>query len=110
MTDLSPAAQAVIDAYCTEADRLDREVSHEEMLAAALRTAVGQAVPMDKELRETYLAGYYAGENRQGLDCQIAGLRAVLAKWGKAPLLNIADELEGVTIGTYRCNLEDKPQ
>ena len=37
MTNLSPAAQAVLDAYCTEADRLDREVSHEEMLAAALR-------------------------------------------------------------------------
>ena len=36
---LSPAAQAVLDAYCTEADRLDREVSHEEMLAAALRAA-----------------------------------------------------------------------
>jgi hypothetical protein len=35
---LSPAAQAVLDAYCTEADRLDREVSHEEMLAA-LRAA-----------------------------------------------------------------------
>ena len=110
MTNLTAAAQAVIDAYCTEADRLDREVSHEEMLAAALRTAVGQAVPMDKELRETYLAGYYAGKNRQGFDCQIAGLRAVLAKWGKAPLLNIADELEGIKYGTYRCNLEDKPQ
>ena len=39
MTNLSPAAQAVMDAYCTEADRLDREVSHEEMLAAALRAA-----------------------------------------------------------------------
>ena len=39
MTNLSPAAQAVLDAYCTEADRLDREVSHEEMLAAALRAA-----------------------------------------------------------------------
>jgi hypothetical protein len=25
---------------------------------------------------------------------QAAGLRAVLAKWGKAPLLAIADELE----------------
>jgi len=39
VTNLSPAAQAVMDAYCTEADRLDREVSHEEMLAAALRAA-----------------------------------------------------------------------
>ena len=46
MTDLSPAAQSVLDAYYTEADRLDREVSHEEMLAAALRAlaARGEAV------------------------------------------------------------------
>jgi hypothetical protein len=40
MTDLSPAAQAVLDAYFTEADRLDREVSDNEMIAAALRAAV----------------------------------------------------------------------
>jgi hypothetical protein len=42
MTNLSPAAQAVLDAYCTEADRLDREVSHEEMLAAALHAVANQ--------------------------------------------------------------------
>ena len=110
MSNLSPAAQAVLDAYFTHADLLNREVTHEEMLAAALRAAVGQVVPMDKELRETYLAGYYAEENRQGFDCQIAGLRAVLAKWGKAPLLDIADELEGVKYGTYRSDLTDRPQ
>ena len=34
---LSPAAQAVLDAYFTHADLLNREVSHEEMIAAALR-------------------------------------------------------------------------
>lgn len=39
MSELSPAAQAVLDAYFTEADRLDREVSDNEMLAAALRAA-----------------------------------------------------------------------
>jgi len=39
MTDLSPAAQAVLDAYFNHADLLNREVSHEEMLAAALRAA-----------------------------------------------------------------------
>ena len=39
---LSPAAQAVLDAYSTEADRLDREVSDNEMLAAALRAAAKQ--------------------------------------------------------------------
>jgi hypothetical protein len=39
MTDLSPSAQAVLDAYFTHADLLNREVSHEEMIAAALRAA-----------------------------------------------------------------------
>jgi len=45
MTTLSPAAQSVLDAYYTEADRLDREVSHEEMLAAALRAAADGCDP-----------------------------------------------------------------
>ena len=114
---LTPDAQAVLKAYLVESWTPDEEdnggyykFSHRAGMAAALRAAVGHTVPMDKELRETYLAGYYAGENRQGFDCQTAGLRAVLAKWGKAPLLNIADELEGIKYGTYRCNLEDKPQ
>ena len=40
-TPLSPAAQAVLDAYYTEALR-NRGVSHEEMLAAALRAAADQ--------------------------------------------------------------------
>jgi predicted HD phosphohydrolase len=45
MTNLYPAAQSVLDAYYTEADRLDREVSHEEMLAAALRAAANGCDP-----------------------------------------------------------------
>jgi hypothetical protein len=45
MTDLSPAAQAVLDAYFTHADLLNREVSHEEMLAAAIRELADQVVP-----------------------------------------------------------------
>ena len=99
---LSPAAQAVLCAYRDLSWTSDEEDNgkyykfcHKAGMAAALRAAVGPVVPMDKELRETYLDGYYAEENRQGPNCQIAGLRAVLAKWGKAPLLNIADELEG---------------
>jgi len=44
MTDLSPAAQAVLEAYFTHADLLNREVSHEEMLAAALRAAADQLI------------------------------------------------------------------
>ena len=38
-TPLSPAAQAVMEAYCTEADRLNRAVTEAEMVAAALRAA-----------------------------------------------------------------------
>lgn len=45
MADLSPAAQAVLDAYCTEADLRNREVTDCEMLAAALRAAADQVVP-----------------------------------------------------------------
>jgi hypothetical protein len=87
MTNLSPAAQAVDDATCWAAP--SRVIA-----AAALRAAADQVTPGDKELSETYLAGYYAEKNRQGPACQAAGLRAVLAKWGKDPLLAIADELE----------------
>ena len=39
---LSPAAKAILDAYFTHADLLNREVSHEEMLAAAIRAVVLQ--------------------------------------------------------------------
>jgi hypothetical protein len=41
--------------------------------------------PTDTELCETYLSGYYAEKNRQGPVCMAAGLRAVLARWGKPP-------------------------
>jgi hypothetical protein len=41
-TPLSPAAQAVLDAYYTEADLRDRVVTDCEMLAAALRAATDQ--------------------------------------------------------------------
>ena len=39
MTNLSPAAQAVLDAAFTLADNLDRDVTESEMIAAALRAA-----------------------------------------------------------------------
>jgi len=111
MTGLSSAAQAVWRAHeQVLGDECVLTKTDMEALAAALRAAVGPVVPTDKELSETYLAGYYAEENRQGPNCQIAGLRAVLAKWGKAPLLNIADELEGIKYGTYRSDLTDRPQ
>jgi len=53
MTTLSPTAQFVLDAYYTEADRLDREVSHEEMLAAALRAAAKQSTFADVAVNKT---------------------------------------------------------
>ena len=48
---LSPAAQAILDAYFTHADLLNREVSHEEMIAAALRALADQVVPQEPEPR-----------------------------------------------------------
>jgi hypothetical protein len=41
-TPLSPTAQAVLDAYYTESDLRDREVTCGEMLAAALRAVADQ--------------------------------------------------------------------
>jgi hypothetical protein len=94
MTNLSPAAQYVLNAYYTEADRLDREVSHEEMLAAALRAAASQFDrPKRSDAHTLWNEGFQYAQNV----C-------------RAKLFAIADELEGVKYGTYRCNLEDKPQ
>jgi hypothetical protein len=52
MTNLSPVAQAVLDAYFTHAELLNREVTHEEMLAAALRSAVTQVTPVSTNARQ----------------------------------------------------------
>ena len=94
MLNVTAAAQSVLDAYCTEADRLNREVSHKEMLAAALRAAVTIVeFPPRHDADPLWNAGFDYAQ------------RAVLGD-----LLAIADELEGVTYGTYRCDLEDKPQ
>jgi hypothetical protein len=48
----------------------------------------------DEVLSEVYLAGYYTEKNRQGPNCQAAGLRLVLTRCGKDLLCSIADELE----------------
>ena len=50
MTDLSPSAQAVLDAAFTLADNLDRDVTDTEMIAAALRAAADQVVPTEMDL------------------------------------------------------------
>lgn len=106
MTNLSPAAQAILDAV------KHYETNHwchvNEVAAIILRAAADQVAPMNKELNETYLAGYYAEKNRQGAYCQAAGLRAVLAKWGKTPLLAIADELEAINFKRNKIKKQSK--
>ena len=47
MTNLSPSAQAVLDAAFTLADNLDRDVAETEIIAAALRAAADQVEPDD---------------------------------------------------------------
>ena len=48
MTELSPAAQAVFDAFCCEARS---EPHHQrEAIAAALRAAADQVVPVEHEI------------------------------------------------------------
>lgn len=66
-TDIAHAALAESDGPAVSDDREPASVADQ---------------PSDKELCETYLAGYYAVKNRQGPAAQAAGLRAVLKKWG----------------------------
>ena len=49
MTDLSPAAQAVLDAYGNELLRPGPSISGRHPLAAALRAAADQVVPIEYE-------------------------------------------------------------
>ena len=77
MTNLSPAAQAVLDAYGRETGDIDCLWHPSELkgLAAALRAAADQVVPVD---------ALYARSC-----CEFVGERA------RQALLAIADELEG---------------
>jgi hypothetical protein len=45
MTNLSPAAQAVLYAYWTEADRLGRDADDSELIAAVLRAVADEVTP-----------------------------------------------------------------
>ncbi len=76
MADLSPAAQAVLDAAFTLADNLDRDVTESEMIAAALR-AVAERNEYKANLRDEMEVMFSEGWN---------GLRK--------EILAIADELE----------------
>ena len=80
---LTPAAQAVLKAYLVESWTPDEEDN----------------------------GGYYKFSHRAGMAAALRAAGDTLSHPASAhTLYAIADELEGVTIGTYRCNLEDKPQ
>jgi hypothetical protein len=90
MSELSFAAQAVIAAWgnVIKADNYGGRV--EAPIAAALRAAADQVCPSD------------AIEPRNYLPLAIENNRI------RRELLAIADELEGVKYGTYRCDLKEK--
>jgi hypothetical protein len=77
MTELSPAAQAVLDAY-----RL-ASIEDELTAAAVLRAAVAHT------------------QQYQGKDC----LSNEIWTCNANELIAIAEELEGIKYGTYRCDL-----
>jgi S-methylmethionine-dependent homocysteine/selenocysteine methylase len=90
---LSPAAQAVMDAYNSGFDR-PVAVHHKPRIAAVLRAAVDLVVPDKCPPIEDF------NEFDQGYAmAHITHRQAFLA---------IADELEGIKYGTYRCNISDK--
>jgi hypothetical protein len=91
MSDLSPAAQAVMDA-CTDAP-IQINWATKLAAAAALRAAVDQVIPPALE-EEFY-------DRNQALP--LTSMVQIRQKF-----LVIADELDGVKYGTYRCNLKGK--
>ena len=95
MSDLSPATQVVLDAFTEDNSLHDWKHNHynTEALAAALRAAVDQVVPPVLE-EEFY-------DRNQALP--LTSMVQIRQKF-----LVIADELEGVKYGTYRCNLKEK--
>jgi hypothetical protein len=94
MTDqpLSPAAQAVLDAY-DNAPFVDYDIGDRVAIAAVLRAAADQVVPEtpSPSYPDDFESGAYEAN-----------------QWARMRLLAIAAELEGVKYGTYRCDLKDK--
>ena len=85
---LSPAAQSALTAY-NEAYESDRHA-----VAAALRAVADQVVP-EEPLNGGDQRWMFERDARQA---------------SRRKLLTIADELEGVTYGTYRCELKANTQ
>ena len=95
MSDLSFVAQVVLDAFTEDNSLHDWKHNHynTEALAAALRAAVDQVVP--PALEEEF------NDRNQALP--LTSMVQIRQKF-----LVIADELDGVKYGTYRCNLKGK--
>jgi hypothetical protein len=84
MTNLSPAALAVLNAYYCATP-----LPGSKRVAAAIRALA------------------YNVYSDEVVTCGGSSYALVIER---DDILAIADELEGVTYGTYRCDLEDKPQ
>jgi hypothetical protein len=93
MLNLTAAAEAIEDAYNSSPRCNDHVLDHKYCLAAAIRAAVAIVeFPPRHDADPLWNAGFDYAQ------------KAVLGD-----LLAIADELDGIKYGTYRCNLKDKP-
>jgi len=99
MKSLSPSVQAVLDAVASQMEggwiSPDFIPYEAKKIAAALRAAADQAVPEPPMIVEG---------GRTYEEAWTATVHHVIRR----RFLAIADELEGVKYGTYRCDLEEK--
>ena len=89
MSNLSPAAQSVLDAYGSSPLLNDHVLDHRHCLAAAIRALA------------------YNVYSDEIVTCGGSSYALVIEQ---DDILAIADELEGVKYGTYRSDLTDRPQ
>jgi hypothetical protein len=89
MTNLTAAAQAVLDAYGSSPLLNDHVLDHRHCLAAAIRALA------------------YNVYSDEIVTCGGSSYALVIEQ---DDILAIADELEGVNYGTYRSDLTDRPQ
>ena len=90
MTDLSPAARAVLKAACIHHGLFNEEIiQRRRMIAAALRAAADQVVPWQPEPTEDSVG--------PTIDYGYAWALFSKANDVRQELIAIADELEGVT-------------
>lgn len=88
MTELSAAAQAVLDAWSD--NTLYTRDKEPQALAAALEAAADKVLPEEP---------LYGGDQRWMFERDAR-------QASRKKLLTIVDELKGVKYGTYRCDLE----